>query len=85
MPDRERRKTVLDLVLGQAALVLGYASSDAVEPQRSFGSSASTRPAAVELRNRLGRATGLRLPAALLFDHAHPAGRGADRRGDRAP
>ncbi|MEU4510446.1 type I polyketide synthase [Nonomuraea wenchangensis] len=69
LPAAERQAAVMELVRAQAAAVLGYGAAESVPVDRAFQELGVDSLMAVDLRNRLGRAVGLTLPATLIFDH----------------
>ncbi|WP_051754080.1 type I polyketide synthase [Streptomyces achromogenes] len=73
LPAGEREPFLTDLVRGHVATILGYRSAEDVGRTLAFRELGFDSLAAVELRNRLTTATGLKLPATLVFDHPTPA------------
>jgi acyl transferase domain-containing protein/aryl carrier-like protein len=77
VPEAEREAAVVALVREQVATVLGHSSAEAIDPAANFKDLGFDSLGAVELRNRLGQATGMRLKATMVFDHPSSAEVGA--------
>ncbi|MFD4998115.1 type I polyketide synthase [Streptomyces buecherae] len=71
-PAPEREAALLDLVREHAAAVLGHGTAGDIEPDKSFRDAGLTSLSAVEFRDVLGEATGLRLPSTVLYRHPTP-------------
>ncbi|MFE5898567.1 SDR family NAD(P)-dependent oxidoreductase [Streptomyces sp. NPDC056488] len=74
VPAHERLRTLTALLREQAALVLGHDGTGDVGADRPFKELGFDSLTAVELRNRLGRLTGLALPATVVFEYPTIAG-----------
>ncbi|WP_040793209.1 type I polyketide synthase, partial [Nocardia paucivorans] len=73
LPPARRAQAVLELVLAQAAAVLGHDSADDIAPDQRFDAIGFDSLGGVEFRNRLAKAAGVTLPSTLVFDHPTPA------------
>ncbi|WP_159037065.1 type I polyketide synthase, partial [Streptomyces specialis] len=72
LPDTEQHKLLLDIVREQVSAVLGIASSRSIRPGQALRDMGFDSLTAIELRNRLAKGTGLRLPSSLIFDYPTP-------------
>ncbi|MEV0504831.1 KR domain-containing protein, partial [Streptomyces spectabilis] len=70
--DAEQNRLLLRLVRGHASTVLGHGGAEGIGPRQAFQEVGFDSLAAVNLRNSLHGATGLRLPATLIFDYPTP-------------
>ncbi|MFI0192927.1 beta-ketoacyl synthase N-terminal-like domain-containing protein, partial [Streptomyces sp. NPDC017082] len=73
LSDAEAERTLLELVRTHAAIVLGHVTAEHVDPELPFSEQGFDSLGAVELRDRLAAATGLRLSSGLLYNHPSPA------------
>ncbi|MET8949067.1 KR domain-containing protein, partial [Streptomyces sp. NPDC004542] len=73
LDDAGQTRLLTEAILTYAASLLGHADVDAVDPERDFLEAGFDSLSAMELRNTLNAATGLRLPAMVVFDNKNPA------------
>ncbi|WP_433732449.1 SDR family NAD(P)-dependent oxidoreductase [Nocardia sp. CA-129566] len=73
VPEDRRAELVLAVVREQAAAVSGHTSPGLIDVEKPFKEMGFDSLGGVEFRNKLAKATGVRLPSTLVFDHPTPA------------
>ncbi|MFG2843342.1 type I polyketide synthase [Kitasatospora sp. NPDC048296] len=72
LPEAEQERVLLGIVQAEATAVLGFNAAELAQGIRGFSEIGFDSLTAVELRNRLGAVTGVKLPATLIFDYPTP-------------
>ncbi|MGW1163668.1 thioesterase domain-containing protein, partial [Streptomyces sp. NPDC002519] len=72
LPAAGREQAVVEVIVSQAAHVLGHADLTEVGVTQRFMELGFTSLSLADLRNRINRACGLDLPTGALYDHATP-------------
>ncbi|WP_133116502.1 type I polyketide synthase [Amycolatopsis antarctica] len=72
-PPARRLELVTDVVLRNAAAVLGYRGDEPAAPERAFRELGFDSVSGLDLRNRLAAELGLALPPTLVYDQPTPA------------
>ncbi|WP_371102940.1 thioesterase domain-containing protein, partial [Streptomyces sp. PU_AKi4] len=70
----EQEQALHDLVVTCAAALLGHPDTSEVDPERDFLELGFDSLISIELRRRLSEATGLQLPASIVYDSGSPNG-----------
>ncbi|WP_413462975.1 type I polyketide synthase [Salinispora arenicola] len=68
----EAEAVLLDAVRQQTAIVLGHSDASRIAAGATFRELGVDSLMTLELRNKLSAATGVKLPATLVFDHPNP-------------
>jgi NAD(P)-dependent dehydrogenase (short-subunit alcohol dehydrogenase family)/acyl carrier protein len=72
LPEAKRVELLVDLVQAKASGVLGHSNAVAMGADKAFREFGVDSLSAIEIRNQLAGATGLSLPASLVFDYPTP-------------
>ncbi|WP_142197381.1 type I polyketide synthase [Streptomyces calvus] len=70
----ERKQALHDLVVGHTAELLGHRDQSEIDPERNFLELGFDSLIGIELRRKLSEATGLQLPASIVYDSGSPEG-----------
>ncbi|WP_394849577.1 SDR family NAD(P)-dependent oxidoreductase [Pendulispora brunnea] len=81
----QRLRHLVAMVQAESAAVLGHADASRVDARKGFFDAGLDSLTAVELRQRLQKATGIKLKATVTFDHPTPERLGAHLRDALAP
>jgi acyl transferase domain-containing protein/SAM-dependent methyltransferase/acyl carrier protein len=68
-PEAARRDILAQFVAGEAAIVMGETSGDAISPDRGLFEMGMDSLMSVDLRRRLEQGTGLKLPTTVTFNY----------------